>query len=243
MGHSELLSFLPAPAVLSPGGPAIPGHLWLRPSVPESPELLDTGPLGRNLLVSLSHLFPPDPAGPAPPFGSLFPSSSQPGSQRPTRSFLSCFLAFSREEGLSRWLAGSLAHSSRSHFLSRPGPEEQEHAPGKFSDVRLGCRIMEPSPCPLINESGATAAVTQAAHEKELVALWSGSLRWVCSEPGGGEAAPRRVATPQGPRHSAVPVIPREWGRMGAGGEPAMAPAPSSAAAWHTPACLQRCPH
>lgn len=107
--HSELLSFLPAPAVLSPGGPAIPGHLWLRPSVPESPELLDTGPLGRNLLVSLSHLFPPDPAGPAPPFGSLFPSSSQPGSQRPTRSFLSCFLAFSREEGLSRSLPGSLA--------------------------------------------------------------------------------------------------------------------------------------
>lgn len=42
---------------------------------------------------------------------------------------------------------------------------------GKLSDVRLGGRIMGPSTCLLINESGATARVTKARHQEELVTL------------------------------------------------------------------------
>lgn len=122
---------------------------------------------------------------------------------------------------LARWHIHPTAISCPSRALD---PEEREHAPGKFSDVRLGCRIMEPSPRPLINESGA---VTQAGHEKELVA---GSLRWVCSAPGGGGGSTRESGHPALPRALArvQSQASSGMGQEGAGSEAVLAAAPSS---------------
>lgn len=84
----------------------VPGHLWLRALVPVSPELLATGSRGRMCFVPRpqSHLFPPDPPNPLPPFGSLLLSPSRPSSQRHSHPLPSHFLVLSWEEGLSHSL-------------------------------------------------------------------------------------------------------------------------------------------
>lgn len=75
---SELLLFYPVSAVLSPLGP---GHLWLKPLMPVSPELWNIRSLRWICLV---HVFSAPyllliPS--LPPFGFLFLSPSQPRPQ------------------------------------------------------------------------------------------------------------------------------------------------------------------